>query len=127
MPEMKSMKLSKKESKEAIGEAVPPEEPSFPYGLNFHLEDEVLKKLGMSELPDVGAEMLITARAKVESVRQSESQEGGEDRSVSLQITNMGVFKESKLTDLEKKLYKSPSDEGSSGESRAKRKRRKRR
>lgn len=63
----------------------------YPWGLSMHLEKEVLDKLGLKELPEVGSTMQITATVEVTSVAQSASRDRDMERSVGLQITRMAV------------------------------------
>jgi hypothetical protein len=64
--------------------------PIYPWGLRLDLNNDTLKKLGMKDLPKVGADMIVTARACVVGVRSSE-RENHEDRSVELQIEKLSV------------------------------------
>ena len=88
-----SMKLSKAERK--IEEGARPvamgERDEFPFGLTLHLEDETLKKLGVTGLPKVGSTDTLTAKFKVTSVSENTSEGSEERRSVSLQITDLQV------------------------------------
>lgn len=86
---MIDMKL-KPEAKTMLGEAVESGSPEYPYGLRICLDNESLTKLGITELPPIGAEFKVAALACVVSVSQHESQ--GSDkphRSVDLQIEMM--------------------------------------
>ena len=74
----------------------------YPYGLRVGLDSESLDKLNMTELPAVGTTMTLTAKVEVVSVSQYESG-GGEDRDVSLQITDMELRGEG--TSGPRKLY----------------------
>jgi hypothetical protein len=55
------------------------------------LDEESLSKLEVEGVPEAGEEMNIVARAKVDSVGQSEMAEGEKKRHMSLQITHMSV------------------------------------
>lgn len=84
--ELVDMKLTPEEDKEKDGdEGAPeaPEGPEYPWGLCINLGPEELKKLGIEELPEVGAEIHIDAQAKVTSISEREDDE----RRVELQIT----------------------------------------
>lgn len=84
---MKHMMLSEGERKlEAT--AAPQMKEKYPYGLRINLGKDELKKLGIKDLPQVGAMISLEAVAKVESVHASEGMEY-KDRSVSLQITHL--------------------------------------
>lgn len=68
------------------------EEPDYPWGLRVRLNDEELDKLGMADLPAVGAEMQLMAKVSVVSVAQHEDDsKDGKHRDVELQITDMGL------------------------------------
>ncbi|TDY26300.1 hypothetical protein B0G81_6810 [Paraburkholderia sp. BL6665CI2N2] len=67
------------------------EGPDYPYGLCISLGSDELAKLGIKDLPSIGAEMSLTATVKVTSVSSSESERGDGYKSVSLQITQMAL------------------------------------
>jgi hypothetical protein len=83
---MISMKREKQNSES--NEVAMDEKPDYPYGLTLHLDSESLDKLGIKELPEVGAEMMIGAKVKVESINMSDSDDGKE-KHVALQVTDM--------------------------------------
>ena len=89
---MRSMELSKKETKESGAPTLVTDSdgPRYPYGLESRLENETLKKLGMS-LPKVGAYVKVRAECCVTSVSENESKGGKAQRSVSLQIERLAV------------------------------------
>ena len=90
--ELVDMKRTKKDKKD--GGAVcssPMNGEDYPYGLALSLDDAELSKLGMKKLPEVGDEVKIVARAKVTSVNQSASENGGDSRSVRYQITRIKI------------------------------------
>lgn len=102
MPELKSMKLSKKEQKE--GSEVATERPEYAYGLSINLDNESLEKLGITELPKTKTEMFLSAKVEVSSVSEHDSADQKEpNRSVTLQITEMGLANAD--TDKAQKLY----------------------
>ena len=84
-----SMKMSAEETKEYSG--VEMEAPQYPYGLSIDLDDGALEKLGITALPKVGAEMMITAKCVVKSVSSNQMQGGDAESRVCLQITDMSV------------------------------------
>lgn len=61
----------------------------YPWGLSLHLERDSLDKLGVKQLPNVGTEVYVMARAKVTSVNQSAREGETEHASVGLQLTDM--------------------------------------
>lgn len=65
----------------------------YPYGLSLSLDADMLKKLGITDLPDAGAEYHIKAIGKVTSVSQNAS-EKDKSSNVSLQITSLAVSSE---------------------------------
>ena len=103
MPDLKSMKLSKAD-KEESSEKIAENKPEYPWGLSIHLDNESLKKLGITELPKTETEMFLSAKVTVTAV-SSNDRAGQEepDRSITLQITEMGL--ESANTDKAQKLY----------------------
>lgn len=109
--DMISMELTPAEAKESEGVVSDGEEkgPRFPHGLSLFLNDEVLDKLKATELPEVGADLLIAARVKATEISESERQgEEGPRRSVSMQITAMSIAKEERESNpgvKAKKLY----------------------
>lgn len=86
---MISMKLTAAEAKsETMLSYDADDAPEYPYGLTLCLCDDVLEKLGMTELPPVGTVMNLSALVTVCSVSQYENQSGKEN-DLSLQITDM--------------------------------------
>jgi hypothetical protein len=88
---MADMKMSKSETI-AYSEVAEKEsdEPQYPYGLCIHLEQDQLDKLGIKELPEVGAKMMLHANAYVKTVSEYSTQ-SGQDRRVELQITQLEI------------------------------------
>ena len=87
---LKSMKMTAEEKKSMMEPSlVEKDGPRYPYGLNIHLNDEVMQKLGLESLPKVGTKMMIMAVAVVESVSERDSQGGGKRQDMSIQITDM--------------------------------------
>lgn len=77
----------KPEREEKPGE-IEMDQPEYPYGLSISLEKEQLEKLGITELPKVGAKMMLHANAIVKTVSAYDTQSGSDQR-VELQITEM--------------------------------------
>lgn len=90
---MVNMKMSAKEAAEEYGvsPADAGDAPEYPYGLTLSLCDESLAKLGITAMPSVGSTMTIHAVVAVTSVNQNETQSGGVDKSLGLQITDMDL------------------------------------
>lgn len=87
---MISMQLSASEAKAEtyLGEPDTDDLPKYPYGLSLCLDDETLKKLGITDLPPVGTVMQLTALVEVCSISNYENQSGS-DKSLNLQVTDM--------------------------------------
>ena len=87
-------KDKKKENKESPSMA--PDSPGevYPYGLRLRLENDELKKLGITELPEVGKVCKIEAEGVVESVSSSHNKDSeGPRKSVEVQITALVLDK----------------------------------
>lgn len=98
-----SMKMEPKEAKaEMTCESNPRE---YPYGLEIHLNEESLAKLGMTELPAVGSELMVTAKVVVTSASQYQTQGNDPDMSSNWQITEMEVAPAAKDVDQAAVLY----------------------
>ena len=86
------MKYTKAEAKaEATKYDSPSSQPEYPWGLCLRLEDDELTKLGIKGLPEVGGEYHLQVIAKVQSASQSNMADGQTQRSVSLQVTMIGI------------------------------------
>ncbi len=68
--------------------------PDYPYGLTITLNDAELKKLGIKELPEVGDEFHIYAVCEVTRVSAFAGKDQPDNRSIELQITDMGAMHE---------------------------------
>lgn len=79
---------SKPEVEEAAG-TIEGDEPRYPYGLCLHLGNDEIEKLQLTEVPDVGTEVMIMAKAFVKSTSAYDTQTEGLSRSAELQITDM--------------------------------------
>lgn len=64
----------------------PDNEDGYPWGTRLNLESDTLDKLGIKTLPAVGDELMIEAKVRVISVRESDN-----SKSVELQITDMDL------------------------------------
>lgn len=88
---MADMKMSKSEGiKYEMAEEKEDDGPQYPYGLCIHLEKDQLAALGITELPEVGAKMMLHANAYVKTVSEYSTQ-SGQDQRVELQITELDV------------------------------------
>lgn len=93
---MVDMAQSKEEIKDSYPAAVAESDkagPIYPYGLCLRLTEKEIAKLNLDEAPEIGDMIHIFAMAKVTSV-SANATEGGENRSVELQITHMSVENE---------------------------------
>lgn len=89
-PQMVNLKQGTDSFENEEGKTV--ERDDYPWGLRITLNNETLKKLGIS-LPKVGAEMMLAGKVKVLS---TSTREDGDDSysSVEMQITDIGLTDE---------------------------------
>ena len=80
------------------------DEPMYRYGLCISLGKEELEKLGIEKLPQAGSEMMLTAKAYVKTVRESQEKDGVE-QNVELQICAMAIEPIDKTGDQADGLY----------------------
>lgn len=99
-----NMKLPKKNNS-AMAEPVEMEREKYPYGLEISLNEESITKLGIEGLPDVGKKVMISARADVVLVRQSEEMNGKKNRRIEFQITDIEFEEEKEKKVASKELY----------------------
>ncbi|MEJ5360145.1 MAG: capsid staple protein [Desulfobacterales bacterium] len=91
---MVSMRLSKKAANRLRKNMLvaEPEAPKYPWGLTLHLENEAVDLLGISPSDyDAGDEVMLAARAKVTSTSVGETEAGGKNKSIGLQITHLSL------------------------------------
>lgn len=109
MADLVNMKIDPKEREERYKETALVEGPQYPYGLCLHLDDEVMQKLGLSKLPAVGTDLMLTAKVTVTSCSENSYEgKGGKAetrQSMSLQITDLGLSDAPKSGDAAKSLY----------------------
>lgn len=103
--ELKNMKMSKEQMKECCEPTAMTDRPEYPYGLCIRLDEESIKKLGITDLPEAGQSVMIMARASVDSVSQRDTQNDGKYRDLSLQITDMSIAMEPEKKDPAETLY----------------------
>lgn len=77
------------------------DKPRYPWGLQLHMENDQLKALGMAEMPKIGSTMMMQCTVKVTGCREEEREGGEAERSVSMQIIEIGA-EEPAMTDKEK-------------------------
>lgn len=87
------MKNSEVEPRPADAMYGPDRGSDYPYGLRLSLNDDVLDKLGIEKLPELGSEIMLTAKVKVVSreERADQSDETGKYQCMDLQITDMAL------------------------------------
>lgn len=100
---MVSMKLSAKD-RTREGPALTTSSEVYPYGLTLQLDNAVLKKLKLEELPEVGDSYMIMGTVTVSSVSSHDSSDGP-SRSVSLQITKLCLHDEDEMDDKVEAMY----------------------
>lgn len=96
---LKEMAYTKAEQKErnspkevcAPGSGNKYEGPKYPYGLEIRLENEALKKLGLTTLPKVGKNVRLRAICCVSAVSVSERESGEDNRCLTLQIEQLAL------------------------------------
>ena len=103
---MSMINMKQAAKREEMTGEIESDEPRYPYGLCISLEKDSLEKLGITALPKVGGEMMITAKAVVKSTSAYDTQ-GGTDMRVELQITdmNIGQTENAQNNDRATKLY----------------------
>lgn len=94
MSNLVEMRLSDEEKKNMHEHSVLADTPSYPYGLRIELDKNTVKKLGITDAPKVGSEMMIMAKVEVSNVNMTKMQGDEYNMSVSLQITSMGLAEE---------------------------------
>jgi hypothetical protein len=67
------------------------EHQEYPYGLTINLEDDSMRKLGITTTPKVGTEMMVTAKCVVKSVSSSQHEGNETESRLCLQITDMSI------------------------------------
>jgi len=82
------MKLSDEEKKDMHKPSVLEDGPEYPFGLHLHLNPDVVRKLAISEPPDVGSEMVILAKVKVDNVGLEHGRDDMKKMNIGLQITD---------------------------------------
>jgi len=102
---MKDIALTAAEAKETMLGCSEAHAPKYPWGTSLEFDDETLEKLGITQLPDIGEEVAITAVAKVTRISASEDQDGAR-RCLGLQITLLDVNIPSQVLTPANKLYK---------------------
>lgn len=82
------------------------DKPEYPYGLRLCLDNDTLKKLGITKVSAVGSKMKLNALVEVCSTSAYETKENGMMQTMDLQIVEMGLSGNKKEID-PSKLYES--------------------
>ena len=85
---MKSMKMKEEDKVEPAGQ--PMDKESYPMGLQVHLTEKELDKLGMKDLPEPGTKMTMQAKVHVNGAMMHDGPDG-KHKSLHLQITHMAI------------------------------------
>lgn len=86
---MVNMKMSREERAES--QAIAMDQPDYPYGLCIDLDDDALTKLGITDMPKVGTEIMFRAKATVKSTGENQYEGQDKESRMSLQITDMEI------------------------------------
>lgn len=97
------MHNSKAEAKAEVTPSLQP--PEYPWGLQINLDQVALEKLALDKLPKVGTRFMLTAAVEICSCSEYESQGGGANKSLGLQITAMALEAPSSKQAAAKALY----------------------
>jgi hypothetical protein len=91
---MTSMKIGRDEAKLRETLALPtsaPEGPRYPYGLEITLDKDCIAKLGIDVTNhSAGDDVEFVAKAKITCISNRDSMNAGMDKSMILQITDLG-------------------------------------
>ena len=86
---MKNMKVTQADVCASTDQALAGQASEYPYGLRICLTPEVMKKLDLPKLPEVGQMLGLHAVVEVVGVNIDRAYNGGRDKRVELQITDM--------------------------------------
>lgn len=81
------------------------DKPSYPYGLKIHLDEETVKKLGISEAPEVGKKVQLMAIGEVVSVEKQEGRGDDHSFSMSVQLQDVDLQPSSRDQEVSNTLY----------------------
>ncbi len=79
-------------------------EPEYPYGLSLSIDDAMIEELGIGQLA-AGDEVMVVAKAFVRSKSEHQDTEDSE-KTISIQLTEMSVNRNSDNDDMADRLYK---------------------
>lgn len=86
---MISTKMSKEEAKEYTSGPDIANAPLYSYGTSLCLDDDLLKRLGITEPPAVGTVLTLTAKVTVTGTSVNQQQDGDKEARCDMQITDM--------------------------------------
>lgn len=89
---MVTTRLSAKE-REANSPVVSIDSPEYPYGTRICLDNEMLDRLGIDNLPKVGSSFAVSGIGEVISVSEHDGQDG-KRRSIDIQLIRLAVTPE---------------------------------
>ncbi|MGH2612062.1 MAG: capsid staple protein [Rhabdochlamydiaceae bacterium] len=103
---MVSIELDSAEGEKDTIETAENEKPKFPLGTTITLDDDLIKKLGIKKMPEIGDQFSIEGIAHVTSVSNYESQETSH-RQICIQFSEMSCagYKEDYFKKVGKKIY----------------------
>lgn len=106
--ELTNMKVDPAEREKAhTAVCAEPDRSAYPWGLEVRLDREALDKLALEELPEVGTELQLHAIVSVTAVSSHEDANTKKPhRSVTLQITDLGLAPHVQKPDAATALYK---------------------
>lgn len=100
---MVNMKKTSEQKKRDVPSVIA--ESEYPYGLKINIDNDQCELLGFDELPEVGEVFEVSCKVYVCNTSENEN-EYENYKSMSLQITDMGISKKGNSTDTAKALYK---------------------
>lgn len=101
---MAMVSMRREPEREEMPGQVEMDEPAYPEGLTLELEADDLEKLGITALPAVGTTMEIRARVYVKKAGKEQTH-GGEESSVELQVTDLGIEQSQRQGEIATLLY----------------------
>ena len=93
---MVDMTITEMEKKEMAAPSIIDSTPKYPHGLCLSLNAEVVKKLGLSDAPEVTEKFIVKAIAEVTEVRVKPTKGDERDFCLELQITDLELMKNEK-------------------------------
>lgn len=88
---MINLQISDSEKKEQSQTSILYDTASYPYGMKLHVDPETYKKLGLSEVPDLGEKMIIIAHVEVSSLSKAPGKGDEVMVDMCLQVTDIDI------------------------------------